>query len=421
MKLFLSYAARDRERITSLQHDLEMFGNDVWRDSEIVGGQDWWDRICEQLRGCDAVVFALSPSSTRSRPCEVELQYAAALQRPLLPIMIVDTVLSAAPAPVQTRNVVRYTEPSHEAVVALAAALSTIDPPAVLPTPLPAQPPAPFGDLPDLRRRILVPDQIEEQEQRRLIAALRRVSGGGDEGVFELVRLLRGRNDLYESAARELDELLGMAHESLLPGSEARSLVKALLIQAENGVLTPILGSGLTDPLIGSRRDMARAFAEEFAFPLSRHLREDLPQVAQFVRVTQGSFTLRDRLRSHVAQQLLKSLGEPVVERALELDELLAAAWDNRDRANADPHELMAALPCPVFVTAHPSQLLEHALRAVGKEPVSEVCRWKLDTSDDDWPPAALESPDGMPFRPTVERPLVFHVFGLLAWPTLWL
>jgi hypothetical protein len=162
---------------------------------------------------------------------------------------------------------------------------------------------------------------------------------------------------------------------------------------------------------------MARAFAEEFGFPLSPHLREDLPQVAQFVRVSQGGFTLRDRLRGHVREQLERSLVGKVIEGASGLDGLFDAAWDARDLVSADPHEVLAALPCPIYVTAHPSQLLEHALRAAGKEPVTEVCRWKLDDSGEDWPESPLEAADGTSFRPTVECPLVFHVFGLLAWP----
>ncbi len=50
MKLFLSYAARDAEFVALLHQDLEEFGHDVWRDVKIIGGQDWWDEICNRLR-----------------------------------------------------------------------------------------------------------------------------------------------------------------------------------------------------------------------------------------------------------------------------------------------------------------------------------------------------------------------------------
>ena len=80
-----------------------------------------------------------------------------------------------------------------------------------------------------------------------------------------------------------------------------------------------------------------------------------------------------------------------------------------------DPHEMLAGLDCAIYVTAHPSLLLEHVLEAAGKAPVTEVCRWKVDDSQDEWPPSALGGdPD---FEPSADAPLVFHVFGLLAWP----
>jgi hypothetical protein len=162
---------------------------------------------------------------------------------------------------------------------------------------------------------------------------------------------------------------------------------------------------------------MARSFAKEFEFPLAQHLRDDLPQVAQFVRATAGSVTLRDRLRGHLDKQLRDALGSGLTDGTLELDDLFAAVWDARDRTVPDPHELLAAMGCSIYVTAHPARLIEHALRAAGKQPVTDVCRWKLDDTDEDWPPTPFDTTEAEPFRPSVGQPLVFHVFGLLGWP----
>jgi hypothetical protein len=417
MKLFLSYGTRDTELVVSLQLDLEQFGHEVWRDVRIVGGQDWWDRICAELRECDAVVFAISPTSVRSRACQSELDYGLALRRPLLPIMILDTKLATAPAAVQATNVVPYQDRGHASVIALASALALVPVGTPLPHQLPAPPKAPMGPLAGLRDRIVVPDELVEHEQNDLVHTLRQLSDSGEDAVFELVRLMRRRHNLYESVARDLDELLDSDQSPSTSGAEGRTLIKSLATQVDKRVLTPILGSGLTDSLVGSRRDMARSFAKEFEFPLAQHLRDDLPQVAQFVRVTAGSLTLRDRLRGHVDKRLRDALGSGLAEGTFELDELFAAVWDARDQAVPDPHELLAAMDCSIYVTAHPSKLLEHALRAAGKRPVSEVCRWKLDITDEDWPCSPFDEADGEPFRPSAEQPLVFHVFGLLQWP----
>jgi hypothetical protein len=51
--------------------------------------------------------------------------------------------------------------------------------------------------------------------------------------------------------------------------------------------LTPILGPGLTEELLGSTQQTARAWAETFRYPMAPHERESLPQVAQFLTINQ--------------------------------------------------------------------------------------------------------------------------------------
>jgi uncharacterized protein (DUF952 family) len=56
--------------------------------------------------------------------------------------------------------------------------------------------------------------------------------------------------------------------------------------------------------------------------------------------------------------------------------------------------------------------LLTEALRAAGRDPVVDLCRWRTDV---DWPDSALRSDAS--FTPSVGRPLVFHLFGTLELP----
>jgi hypothetical protein len=86
MQLFVSYARPDRLRAESLAVQLRQAGIEVWLDSDLVGGQRWWDRILGQLRSCDAVVAALSKASIRSQACRSEREYAIQLGKPVLPI-----------------------------------------------------------------------------------------------------------------------------------------------------------------------------------------------------------------------------------------------------------------------------------------------------------------------------------------------
>ena len=59
----------------------------------------------------------------------------------------------------------------------------------------------------------------------------------------------------------------------------------ALLGNMRRGRCTPILGPGLTESLLGSRREIAHRWAESYHFPMAPHDREDLPQVAQYLAI----------------------------------------------------------------------------------------------------------------------------------------
>ena len=84
----------------------------------------------------------------------------------------------------------------------------------------------------------------------------------------------------------------------------------------ENGQCVPILGSGLTDGVFGSRREIARHWAEAYHFPLAPHDRDDLPQVAQFLTVTQGWAATISTLEKQVKAGLLAPLPRRAAARA---------------------------------------------------------------------------------------------------------
>jgi hypothetical protein len=97
--------------------------------------------------------------------------------------------------------------------------------------------------------------------------------------------------------------------------------------------------------------------------------------------------------------------------RKLSLSEMIDLIGGlKREEEPHNPYRILARLPLDLYVTASPSDLLAEALRASNppKDPISVVHRWNVDMTstsvfDDD--------PD---FRPSVERPLVYHIFGRL-------
>jgi hypothetical protein len=190
----------------------------------------------------------------------------------------------------------------------------------------------------------------------------------------------------------------------------------AVISNIRAGTCTPVLGPGLVEPVLGSHRDIAQRWAETHHFPLAPHLREDLPQVAQYLATSQQlSFPqneLLNNLRSEMLRRYADDLaGEP---READLDRMISvvgAKWRARDRN--EPHRVLASLPLPVYVTANYSSLLADALTEAGKEPRVEFCRWNDDLAR---MPSVYEGDTG--YRPSPERPLVFHLFGHLKVPS---
>jgi hypothetical protein len=69
---------------------------------------------------------------------------------------------------------------------------------------------------------------------------------------------------------------------------------------------------------------------------------------------------------------------------------------------------VLAAQPFPLYITTNPDGLLEAALVAAGKAPRALLCPWN------DY---VERSQDAYDETPSVERPLVYHLFGSLDEP----
>ena len=77
-----------------------------------------------------------------------------------------------------------------------------------------------------------------------------------------------------------------------------------------------------------------------------------------------------------------------------------------------DPLRLLARLPLPIYVTTSQSDFIERALDAEGKKPRTQVCFWCGEIASAK--PPHKPDPD---FIPEVTRPLVYHLYGLEAYP----
>jgi CHAT domain-containing protein/SIR2-like protein len=187
----------------------------------------------------------------------------------------------------------------------------------------------------------------------------------------------------------------------------------SLINNIRQGRCTPILGSGLIESLAGSLRDIARHWAETFGYPMAGDECEELPLVAQFLTVNQGEESfVRDKFLEALRIGVLRHYGHelpPEIHKA-PLEKLISAAGAIRRKLEvAEPHEVLAQLNLPLYISTNPDNLLTDALAAAGKKPCVALC------PRGDYPADSTELDPA--YRPTPEEPLVYHLFGNLRDP----
>jgi hypothetical protein len=184
-----------------------------------------------------------------------------------------------------------------------------------------------------------------------------------------------------------------------------------------DGKCTPVIGPGIGDALLGTRQEIARDWARSYRFPMAPHNRESLPQVAQYLSINQSTRFPRSELEKHLRRTLVQryrtELAPDLLREDASLEDIIAGAWEVRHRKEeVEPYSVLAQLPAPVYVTTQPSRLLARALIDAGRQPEVELCRWHEDA---DWPESVFEREPR--YRPTPQRPLIFHLLGVFDEP----
>lgn len=88
MRLMISYSRDDSNFVYELVRAMREEGHTVWIDTGLTGGLSWWQGICEGIESAEIVIAMLSPRAVGSIYCMAELDYALALNKPVLPLMI---------------------------------------------------------------------------------------------------------------------------------------------------------------------------------------------------------------------------------------------------------------------------------------------------------------------------------------------
>jgi hypothetical protein len=210
MAVFISYAREDRKRVIELRRDIERAYGDVWLDSRLVGGEDWWEEILDQIRSCNAFLLALSAASCRSEACMSEMQYALALHRPFVAVTVAPMNVAIAPLEVGRTQIVEGARRTVDTVVGVLEALRKARTETPLPDVLPEPPERPASYADPHRQRLAVPEgrlSLHEQDNLfRVLKADTETDEHRDEAI-DLLRELAGRNDVYAKVNSNIAQL----------------------------------------------------------------------------------------------------------------------------------------------------------------------------------------------------------------------
>lgn len=190
----------------------------------------------------------------------------------------------------------------------------------------------------------------------------------------------------------------------------------SLLASLRAGKCTPIIGAGLYEPVLGSWRDLALSLAEKYHYPLAHFFKDALPQVTQFLSIDQSISTLllefESVIRQRIQTRFAADLPDPLKsDKSSLLDLVTHGGQKIRAADELEQHRVLASMKLPIYITTNYDNLMSDALKEAGADPQMVICPWS-----DRFDAHSIydKEPD---YRPSPERPLVYHLFGHFSLP----
>lgn len=208
---FISYSSKDKNRVDDFVADLENLGQKVWFDDALTGGQEWWDMILNQVEQCHVFIMIITKNYLESDACRREYQYALALQRNMIPIMMDrECNVNLFPPQISKLQIVDYSEGSKTEVFALNKAINSTPAALPLPDPMPARPEIPISYVAGLLEEIRSTESLSYDQQIAIVFKLRKhlEDTGDSESVADALGILSNRKDLLAKVKEEMDDVL---------------------------------------------------------------------------------------------------------------------------------------------------------------------------------------------------------------------
>ncbi len=204
----------------------------------------------------------------------------------------------------------------------------------------------------------------------------------------------------------------------------ARTWQQTIIERIRTGKVVPFISNTVCNDLVlGGHGAIVDSYAEYINYPLNN--RRDLAKMTQFLQVTDaGAPDVRAVKEDYInfTKNRLFDLAETegvsaeiLAELEEEFDDVLFAEFSQRlgypkFRPGPDPLLILAELPLPIYLTTSYHNFLEVALRQLGKNPRTEICRWHSGIE-------GIRSVFSDDYTPTPAEPLVYHLHGLDSYP----
>ena len=140
MGVFMCDDTQDAGAVELLVSDLRCARQHVVRGSTFGYDEAGWAQALAEIRACEVFIFGLSDNAFGSRTCMVWFEYAKALQRPIVPVLV-GPVDNAITNPLSSLQYVNYCKPTVNSGIELTAALHHhLSQPIPIPIPTPSAP-----------------------------------------------------------------------------------------------------------------------------------------------------------------------------------------------------------------------------------------------------------------------------------------
>ena len=215
-KIFISYRKTDQDIVHPIAKHIQTWDNveSVWIDTELEGGQLWWDMILEEIRNADLIIVALSDDYLDSVPCQREYDYALELGKVMLPIQVRKQLdFNRLRKHLSEKQAVKLTENTPMNFEELYQAINRQDDSPPLPIHMPKPPPVPLSELVKVEELISKTPLSEAVADKVFgllfeIIMMNKGTEAERDSAFSVIHNLLKRPDISHRFAKKLQQLL---------------------------------------------------------------------------------------------------------------------------------------------------------------------------------------------------------------------